>query len=340
MIRRFLVRLLFSTTLLFPCALIAQLQQIGGISGQIHIAGGDFPPHQIMVELRLHEATINSVYADAQGHFSFGSLEGNPYHIVVNDDAYYPVDERVDLRPDAPYVNLEIFLRPREEPKKGDPLGARASGSNPDLVNPADYNRRFPRKAIKEYERGLSADRRGEPDEAIAHYVSALKIAPDYYPAHNNLGTLYLGKSDFKAAEAHFRESVRLNRDDAEAYFNLGNVLMLTGRYSDSEDVLSSGLQRRPDSAFGHFLQGCLYERTARFPQAEASLHDAVKLDPAMWQAQLQIANLYIRQRRDGEAINQLRTFLKLFPSVHAAQKAKAILEGLQAKQSTASNQQ
>ena len=109
---------------------------------------------------------------------------------------------------------------------------------------------------------------------------AALKIAPDYYPAHNNLGSLYLGKSDFKSAEDQFRESVRLDQNEAQAYFNLGNVLMLTERLSEAERTLAAGLQRRPDSAFGNFLQGCLYVRMGKFAEAENSLQKALRLDP------------------------------------------------------------
>ena len=333
MIRRLVSRLLLLTVLLPPAVLLAQLQQLGWIGGQIHVVGADLPPRQIMVELRLHDAAINSVYADAQGRFTFNSLEGETYHIVINDDAYYPVNELVNLRPEAPYTNLQIFLRPREEQKKDDPLGARASGSNPNLVDPGDYNKRFPKKAVKEYERGVSAEHKGERDEAIAHYESALKIAPDYYPAHNNLGSLYLGKSDFKAAEAQFRESVRLDQNEAQAYFNLGNVLMLTGRYSESEAAVEAGLQRSPDSAFARFLQGQLFARTGKFDEAEKSLRDALQRDPTMSQAHLQLVNLYLRQNRKDDAVHQLQDFLKAFPAAPTAAKAKEVLNKLQAQE-------
>jgi len=332
MIRRLVLRLSLAAALVLGVPLFAQLQQLGGIGGQIHIVGADFPPRQILVELRLHDSTIGSAYTDAEGRFSFSSLVGNPYHIVVNDETYYPVDQLVNLRPEAPNAIIDITLRPREPQKKDDPLGARASGANPFLVDPAEYNKNFPKKAVKEYQRGLDAEHKGKRDEAIAYYLDALKIAPDYYPAHNNLGALYLGKADFKPAETQFEEAIRLDQNDAQAYFNLGNVLLMTHRYAESETALSSGLQRRPDSAFGHFLQGCLYERTARYEQADVSLHRALELDPTMWQAQLQIANLYVQQNRREDAITELETFLKSFPSSPAAPKAKEVLQKLQGK--------
>src|SRR5271157_2847454 len=258
-----LLRLL--ALLLLTGALFSQIQT-GNIVGLIRVSRGDFPAHQVLVELRFRGGTLNSTYADAQGHFSFDGLLGNEYHVVINDDDYSPVDERADVDPHSSIITMvQITLVPREDSKNDDPVSTRASGGNPYLVNPTDYNKHFPKKALKEYERGLDAQYKGKLEEAIEHYQGALKIAPDYYPAHNNLGALYLGKSDFKAAEAEFRESVRLDQNEAQAYFNLGNVLMLTGRYSESKAVVEAGLQRRPDSAFALFLQGCLLERTGKF---------------------------------------------------------------------------
>ncbi len=316
----------------------AQLQLVGNIGGRIQVAGGELPSHQILVELRLRGATVNSVYADAQGQFSFSNLPPNPYSIVIEDEAYYPVEVRAEVHPEVPTTVVQIILHPREAPKKDDPISARASGSNPNLVDPADYNKRFPKKAVKEYERGVNAEHKGERDEAIAHYEGALKIAPDYYPAHNNLGSLYLGKSDFKGAEAQFRESVRLDQNEAQAYFNLGNVLMLTGRYSESEAAVEAGLQRRPDSAFARFLQGQLFARTGKFPEAEKSLREALQLDPTMSQAHLQLVNLYLQQKRKEDAVRQLQDFLKAFPNAPTAAKAKELLNKLQ-KQEAAQKQ-
>jgi tetratricopeptide (TPR) repeat protein len=340
MIRRFCryPSLLLLLLVFLSHTLPAQLQPLGNVMGRLQVANGDVPSHQVLVELRLRGATMDSVYADAQGYFSFAGLEPNPYHIVINDEAYYPVDVREDVNPETPNNRVQIYLRAREEPKKNDPISARSSGANPYLVDPADYNKRFPKKAVKEFERGVNAEHKGERDEAIAHYEGALKIAPDYYPAHNNLGSLYLGKSDFKSAEAQFRESVRLDQNEAQAYFNLGNVLMLTGRYAESEEVLAAGLQRRPDSAFAHFLQGCLLARTGKADEAEKSLREALRLDPSMSEAHLQLVNLYLKQNRKEDAIHQLQDFLKAFPSSPAAPKAREVLDKLQ-RQEAARNQ-
>lgn len=327
--------ILFVLCLLLPTGrLVAQNQpQLGKIIGQIRIAKGDSPPHQILVELKLHGAAMESAYADGQGRFGFYNLVANAYRVAINDDDYYPVDELANVNPIInPLVMLQIFLRPREDKKKDDPVGARAAGSNPYLVDPSDYNKRFPKKAVKEYERGVDAERKGKHDEALAYYESALKIAPDYYPAHNNLGSIYLSKADFPSAETQFQEAVRLDQNDAQAYFNLGNVFMLTGRYAESENALGTGLKRRPDSGFGHFLQGCLFGRTGKFSEAEKSLRNALRLEPTMSQAHLQLVNLYLQQGRNPDSIGELEAYLKAFPDTPFSPKARELLKRLQAE--------
>src|SRR4029077_10434924 len=211
--------------LLLPGTHLGQVQVLGRIIGQVRAPGGDVPPHQIMVELRLHGGGVDTVYTDSGGRFGFSNLHPNGYRGVINDEDYYSVEERADVIPDVmPYTRVQITLRPREAKQSTDTVGPRASGGSPYLVDPADYNKRFPKNALKEYKRGVDAERQGKHDEAIAHYLNTLKIAPDYHPAHNNLGSLYLGKADFKSAEEQFQEVIRLDQNDAEAYFNLGNV--------------------------------------------------------------------------------------------------------------------
>lgn len=334
MIRRLAFSLALGFTLLLPGTLVGQIP-VGNIEGQIRIGRGDLPTRQFMVELRMRGAPVGSTYSDSQGQFSFSSLLPNLYHVTINDDAYYPVEESAIINTESPTVVLQINLRPREEVKK-DSLPARASGGNLFLINPADYNKHFPKKAIKEYQKGLETEKKGKPDEAIAHYLDALKIAPDYYPAHNNLGSIYLSRHDFKSAEEQFRDAVRLDQNDSQAYFNLGNLYLLTGRYPESESALASGLQRSPDSAFGHFLQGQLWSRTSRYPEAEKDLREALHLDPAMWQAHLQLVNIYLQQKRRDNAINELQLFLKASPSSPAVPNARELLRKLQSQDASA----
>jgi Flp pilus assembly protein TadD len=292
-----------------------------------------------MVELQLHGSPITSEYTDEQGKFGFGPVTSNSYHIIIHDDRFYPVDQRVmvDLSISA-VTMVQINLMPREQSAKQNPSGGPVSGGNPYMIDLSEYKRHFPKSAVKEFDKGVDADKDHRTDDAIHHYEKAISEAPEFYPALNNLGSDYLAKSDFPNAEKQFQEAIRLNNDDSQAYFNLGNVLSLTGKLPEAEKVLKEGLQKRPDSAFGHFLLGSLYGRAGQKVEAERNLQEALKLDPTMPQAYLQLVNLYMQEKRDGEAIAELQAFLHAFPDGPFTPRAKQVLKKLQAEQRSAAS--
>ncbi len=312
-------------------ALRAQLGGVGSIIGELHLSRGDFPG-RIFVELQFRSAPIASGYSDDQGKFGFPGLASNPYHVVIHDERFYPVDQLVVVDTSISTLSMaQISLTPRE-PVKREPLPNREPGSNPYLIDPSEYRRHFPKNAIKEFDKGVEADKDQKRDEAIRHYEKSILLAPDFYPAHNNLGSDYLSNADFAGAERQFKEALRVNQNDSQAYFNLGNVFRLTNRLAEAETVLQQGLQKRPDSAFGHFLLGSLYSRTGRGGEAERNLHDALQLDPTMPQVYLQLVNLYLQQQRSQDAAAELRTFLRLFPTDGFAPQANRVLERLEGK--------
>jgi Tfp pilus assembly protein PilF len=313
---------------LVPARLPAQQSQVGNIIGEIQIARVGLPNKQIFVNLQSRGANINSAYADGEGRFGFYALPDGVYYLDIQDDDYVPVNQQVILNLAVSTTSFaRITLTPRTKPNPAQPT--RVTGSNPNVIDLADYTRAFPKKAVKEYEKGRQASAQGDDDGARKHFRKALDLAPDFYPAHNELGRVYVASSDFPSAEKEFREVIRLNQSDAEAHLNLANVLLLTKRYNEALQSVDEGLRRDPQSAFGHFVLGSLYERGGKFGEAEKNLREALKLDPSMSKVHLELVNLYLTQGKKQEASAELRTFLKDFPNDPFAPKAKAVLDRL-----------
>lgn len=336
------VLLWFAVLALFahPRQLFAQVNEYGKIIGNIRVLRGDFPNHPVLVSLEMRGTPIGSAYCDDQGRFGFYQLVANEYRVSVDDEAYEPASETTQLNPDFSTTNIvQLTLIPRPTAKK-DPLPGRVEGSNPYLIDPAEYSRQFPKKTLKEFDKGVEADHKGKTDEAIQHYEKALSYSPNYYPAHNNLGSVYLARQNFEAAQTQFEAALKANQNDAQAYFNLGNVLLSTQRYPAAEREIEEGLQRQPDSAFGHFLQGSLYARTGRPEGAEKSLQSALQTDPKMSQAYLQLVNLYVQQKRTPEAISELEAYLKSFPESPYSPKARELLKRLRGNASASASPQ
>lgn len=310
-----------------------QQAQLGKIIGSVRIVKGDFPPNPVLVTLEMRGAAMGNVYTDGQGRFGFYALSANQYRVTIDDDAYQPFSKDVSVYPDVEPMNfVQIDLVPRENKKKEDPAQIQVPGNNPYLIDPSQLLRQYPRKTVKEFQKGVEAEKHSNIAEAILHYEKAIAYSPDFYPAHNNLGSAYLSQQKLGDAQNQFEAAIKGNPNDAEARFNLANVLLLTRRYDDAAVEIQEGFKRQPVSAFGQFLQGSLYSHTDQPKLAEKSLMTALSLDPTMSQAYLQLVNLYLQQKRTSDAVGELETYLKEFPEAQFSQKARDLLTRLQAK--------
>jgi tetratricopeptide (TPR) repeat protein len=311
--------------------LSAQVIPSGAVVGQIRIARSGFPPDRIKVTLMARGVLVNESWTDDEGRFRFLELTGNLYHVVVDDERYEHYETEVAVDPQRSRVNYaNITLTPRPNAKPADAEG-RVAGSNPYIVDSAAYKQQFPRKVVKEFEAGIREQDKGKLDKATRHFQAAIALAPDFYPAHNDLGAVYLKQGNFAGAQTEFETVLRLNQSDTQAYFNLGNVFLLTQRLDDAQRVLEEGIKRLPNVALGHFLLGSVLVRSGRRPEAERELRKAQELDPLVANVHLELVNLYLQERKRQEAIAELHVFLMRFPSDPLAPKARDLLTRLEA---------
>ncbi len=232
-------------------------------------------------------------------------------------------------------IHVAITIEPRSATDEK-PAATRFAGSNPDEVDVTALSRQFPKKAVREYEKGLKARGGGDTQGAVRHFQKSLALAPDFYPAHNEMGRAYLAKSDFAAAQHEFEDVVRLNQSDSEAYLNLGNVFLLTNHLQEALVQVQEGLRRNPRSPVGHFVLGSIYQKMQKPDESERALREALLLDPKMSKVHLELFNLYRSQNKKPQEIDELKAFLKLAPNDPLSAKCRAVLQQLESKKGQA----
>jgi tetratricopeptide (TPR) repeat protein len=301
--------------------------QVGNIVGEIRITDVGLPDTQILVNLQARGATINSAYADTDGRFGFYALPDGVYSIVIEAENYARVDQQVILNL---AISTTAFARItlHKVSKEKDLNSSRVNGANPDIVDQSDLVKKFPKNAVKEYEKGLRA-RDNDPAGAVSHFQKAVEIAPEFYQAHNELGRIYLARSDFGKAEQEFSTAVRLNQSDSQGHLNLANVYLLTKEYEKASHEVNDGLRKDPNSALGYFVLGSIYERIGKTSDAELALRRALERDPSMSKVHLELVNLYLGEGKKAEAIGELQVFLRDFPKDPFASRARDVLTKL-----------
>jgi tetratricopeptide (TPR) repeat protein len=99
---------------------------------------------------------------------------------------------------------------------------------------------------------GLAYEKRGRIEEAVQNYVKALRINPDYELAHFNLGNVYFKQRRLNEAIHQYREAIRINPEYVKAYYGLANALFEIDQVDEAINQLMKAVTIKPDFLIAH----------------------------------------------------------------------------------------
>jgi tetratricopeptide (TPR) repeat protein len=121
---------------------------------------------------------------------------------------------------------------------------------------------------------------RGNTDEAIAEYQSALRIRPQDPTANNSLGTILLAGGHADRALPFFRSAVRVLPDYFDARYNLGNALASLDDFAGAAEQFEAAVRIRPDDADAHTNFGSALAELGHLPEAKIQFLRALEINP------------------------------------------------------------
>ncbi|UXY15794.1 tetratricopeptide repeat protein [Chitiniphilus purpureus] len=136
------------------------------------------------------------------------------------------------------------------------------------------------------------------PDDAEAHYLNALALAPQAVEPVANLALLLDNLGQTAEAEAHYRQALTLAPARAELHRNLAGLLARQGRTTEAEAAYAAALRHDPDAPATHSNLGVLLADLGREQEAEAAFRHALTLAPGYARARLNLAFLLLAQGR------------------------------------------
>ena len=98
------------------------------------------------------------------------------------------------------------------------------------------------------YNRGL-AELNKKPKEAVIDFKRVLAIDPTIYQAHENLGSAYLGVSQFALGLDSYNKSIAINPENGSAYFGKAFALKRLNNKTGAAEALSKSCELKNVSA-------------------------------------------------------------------------------------------
>jgi tetratricopeptide (TPR) repeat protein len=292
------------------------------------------------IEVRLEKESMQVVqtgYTDGSGSFEFRGLAAGAYYIAVNLDGYQPVHQAVDLNSFGGTA-LTIFLTKTSADNSSSARGLDAEDQ--DVIDISQMKENLPKKAVQDYEKALDEKKKGKLESAIKLLEEAIRMAPNFYHAHNNLGLLYQSQKRYTDAEKEYKRSSDLSVKNEKPLVNLGSLYIeeaelqkgnaqSSGQMLDQAlDNLEAAVKLNPRSASGYYLLGLANYKSSFLEEAEAAFKKAHDLNPRLTGVHLLLANIHWRQGKWPDVIENIDAYLRENPKA----PDRAAVEEMRAK--------
>lgn len=305
--------------LFYPLPMVGQ--QTITLAGQIQGEGGTVIHSVVNLRLETSESVlVEHEPARSGGQFEFSSLRKERYRLTVTADGYQTYQQDVDLGFSAGTVFLNVFLTPasKKAPEKSAP--------------PALTDDNAPKKARKEFQKGVRALSENRTAEARAHFERAVAEYPCYARAQTNLGVSLTLQREFSRAENALKKSIECDPGFHDAHLVYGQLLNLRQRFAEAEKLLLQGKRLAPGAWQFHYQLGIAQFGLGQYEKAEEAYLKVRSLHPdppPEWY--VKVADLYLKVDDYGKAYEIMQAYLKVEPAGRFAGKIRKIMEEMKA---------
>lgn len=286
------------------------------------------PDQRILIQLeRTGLQVVGNAFTDSIGNFEFRNLQPGTYYLHVSVEGFEEARQMVELYSGMMRTAaVTVFLNETARVRKTDGL---LPGEDHDVVDIEELGKTYPRKAVEAYEKAIRDNEKGHADSAMRRLEEAVRLAPDFYLAHNELGVQYRNRGRFSEAEREFIRARELNGRAVQPMINLGSLYLARATEAESNNktsqadaeyvrsvgVLEDAVKANPRSAQGFYLLGSALYKTSMLEQAETSLKRSLDLDERLHAAHLMMSNVYLKLQRYEDVLTHLNAYLKNNPN-------------------------
>ncbi len=178
------------------------------------------------------------------------------------------------------------------------------------------------------YNKGEAAYRESKYPEALAHFLEAAGIIPEFGELQSTLGNLHQRQNRFPEAEAAYRRAIELDPEDASPHYNLGVCLLKQSKYELAIAALRKSTELEPASEPALTNLGAAYLGKDRHDEARAALEKAVQVDPESPAAHYNLGLAYERLDRPRDAEREFKQAISADPNHADAPKALERVKG------------
>ena len=251
---------------------------------------------------------VQSTSLDVDGSFQFRSVPQGGYELRITGPGGGIVHQQNVLISGQNQL-LSITI----------PGGSNAKRSGDPTVSILQLRHKVPPAAQKEYNKGLSAGKKGDFETALDHMQKAVAIDPEFADAYSGIGVAQLSLGRLEEAAVQFQKAINLVPDHTQAISNLSIVLSRLKRYGEAGQAARQALKLNPGlMKMRYILAFSLMREQGHETEALDNLERAAVEIP---KARLLAADILTNAGRRDDAVRQLEQYLRALPERDADRK-------------------
>lgn len=330
-----------SLILFFASAPFVFAQGANVLEGKVITPSGTQPTNPVRVKLTFNGRAIHETFTDLSGRFSFPGLSRGNYQLTADGDGINFETTSVYAQisafgPSAQSFTQDIQLRPI----------IRRATPPPGVVNA--FTQDVPAEATQALEAGLKLAEEGKTEAAVENMKKAIKIFPDYFDAHLQLGNLFLRSVQFQEAIAELDLARQINPNDERAYQSFGLLLMKQKNFAVAVAVFAEAARLNPANPTNAVMRAtALIHQAANTDESNPSAGDRSYLlsraEIAMTQASnlsenklkpdsMTLALFYELKGEPERAASELETYVRKTPQLKNSEPLQNEIKRLREK--------
>lgn len=337
--------------LLISSALTAYPQGAHTLQGRVVTPAGNQPNNPVKVTLTLNGRRIYETFSDLSGRFSFTGLSRGRYQITAEGDG-----QSFDTT--SVYADVSAFGSAPQLFTQDVQLRALPGKPMQQAGVVSSFYQDVPKRAKEALERSIQLSGEGKAEAAIEKIQEAIKVFPEYFEAHFQLGNQFLKTGRFDEAISQLDRARQINPNDDRVYQSFGLVLMQQKNYAVAVAVFSEAVRLNPVSPFNALMRATalIHQAYAISPsssdtaasdrqyiisRAEISLTQASNLSDKKVKADhLTLAMLYEMKGDYAGAAKELEGHLQENPNAKNADGLKTVIKRLRSSSNNKSSPQ
>jgi tetratricopeptide (TPR) repeat protein len=309
--------------LFLACFSAASAQSV--LSGKVITPSGTQPTNPVRVKLTFNGRAINETFTDLSGRFSFPGVGRGTYQLTADGDGINfettTVDVEIPAFGSAPSsFTQDIQMRPM----------IHKPASQPGVVNA--FTQSVPEAAKQALALGVKLAGEGKVQEAVDSMHNAVKIFPDYFDAHLELGNIFLKTEQFNLAIAELDLARQVNPNDERTYQSFGLLLMKQRNFGMAVLIFTEAARLNPANPLNAVMKAtALIHQAAVTPEsapatesrsyllgrAEVAISQAAELSENKLRPDTMTIALFYELKGDPEkAATELESYLKKNPQM------------------------